>query len=186
MFDPMMPAFLANPSAAIIIGRILSSYGELEFELARCTAAALNDEDAAYKALFRMRGEEARIQVADAMMRQKFIAAGLENPYAETISGMSKCRKLRNNYAHCHWIVEGYVLCFVEMEEIVEKNTPLDFTRLTSCPVDDPLLENQEAYFKFVQRRFWYLEAEYRLRAGLISSHVFPMPPLMQAPLEHR
>jgi len=186
MVDSISPAFVKFPYAGTIVGRMLAGYGELEFDLSRCVAAALDDDDGAIKALFRLRGEQARISVADALMRQRYLYHGIDAQYCETIANMQFCRKIRNNYSHCHWIVENGSLCFVTLEDIVEKNSPLDFKKLKSYPVDDALLDEQEAFFRFTQRGLWYLRFEFEVRAGRAASHPFPMPAKTAQPPEYR
>jgi len=185
MSDPVCVAFVKYPYEGNIIGRILSGYGELEFDMARCVAGALDDDDGGIKALFRLRGEEARIQVADALMRQRYLHYGIDAEYSETIANMQYCRRIRNNYAHCHWIDENGALCFVELEDIVDRNTPLDFSRLKSRPVDRTLVESQEAFCRFTQRSLWYLRYELEVRAGRQANHPFSMPPKLARPLEY-
>lgn len=72
-------------------------YGELEFELLCCIAYVLgNDVSQAAKVLFRTRGEEARIRVADAFIRKHAKKHGLAEKYSETIGDVSFCRRTRN------------------------------------------------------------------------------------------
>jgi hypothetical protein len=73
----IMPAFEQYPKEGEIAGRLLAGYGELEFDLCQCLQYAMDERQTAIRVMFRTRGEEQRIQIADALMRQKYIAAGL-------------------------------------------------------------------------------------------------------------
>src|SRR5688500_6557574 len=64
-------AFQRYPKEAAIIGRLLAGYGDLEYELHLSLGAALGSDEAALRAMFRVRGEKQRIQIADALMREK-------------------------------------------------------------------------------------------------------------------
>jgi hypothetical protein len=183
MSDPILPVFPRYPKEAEIIGRLLAGYGELEFELCLCLGAALGDEDTAIRVMFRARGEEARIQIADALARPKFEAAGVGPVYWEAIADMGYCRQIRNQYAHCHWTETSNGLGFLSLEPVARKTTPI---KLYAVCADAPLLEEQEAYFKYVQRCFWHLGEEYKKWAGRSASLGFPLPKkLVRPPMDN-
>ena len=84
-------------------------------------AAELVGRDVALKVLFRGRGEKQRIDIADAIIRAVMKGTALETHYCETIGGMNHCRKIRNQYAHCHWLYfdpEG--LLFTDLNKAAE------------------------------------------------------------------
>jgi len=178
-----------------IIGRLLTGYGELEFEMCHCLAVATpgNFNDAikineAAKLLFGQRGEEKRITTADNAMRAAYASAHLAKIYDETISDMHWCRKIRNQYSHCTWYytaTEG--LHFINLEDWAKSPTPtLTDGRL---PLTTALLMEQENYFMYVKRSFWHLTAAYqntsgqRAKRNLISA--FPLPPKLPRPPMH-
>ena len=99
----IMPAFDQYEKEGRIIGRLLAGYGELEFELSNCVGSAIQDPDIAIKVLFRARSESLRIDIADALAYSKFKDIGLENQYADSFGAIRFCRKIRNQFAHCHW-----------------------------------------------------------------------------------
>ncbi len=179
----IMPAFERHPKEAEIIGRLLAGYGELEFDLALCAAATMDDKDSAVRVVFRVRGEETRILVTDALMRVKYEDAGLAEPYARAISGMHWCRKLRNQYAHCHWADDDKRLRFTNIEKAARSNNRT--VGLTIVGVDLDLLQSQEAFYKYVQDLFHYLYHEYLKLEGTLSSHVFSIPPNKEPPPRH-
>ncbi|MCF8706763.1 hypothetical protein [Rhizorhapis sp. SPR117] len=96
------------PEETAILGRILSGYGELEFDIAFLLQFALGDDrDVAFKSLFGIRGETARIDIADNLMRRRYKEVGLGDDYGEAIGSMRHCLKIRNQYAHCHLSTSG-------------------------------------------------------------------------------
>ena len=97
-----MPSFLRFPKEAEIIGRLLAGYGEIEYDLSCCLEAAINDGETARRSMFRVRGEKQRIDVADALMRHKYKDSNLLAEYDEAIAATHSCRKIRNQYSHCH------------------------------------------------------------------------------------
>jgi hypothetical protein len=103
----IMPAFGQFQQEAAVIGRLLAGYGELEYELMVCLWFTIGDLDTATRVVFRARGEEQRIITADTIMRPRYDAVGLINPYSEAVADMGWCRQIRNEYAHCHWITIG-------------------------------------------------------------------------------
>jgi len=99
----VMPAFQRFPAEAAIIGRLLAEYAELEIALLDCVSAAREDFDATLKAMFRVRGETARINVGDALGHQVYDRLGLRADFELAVSAMRYCLKIRNQYAHCNW-----------------------------------------------------------------------------------
>jgi hypothetical protein len=171
-----------------IIGRLLAGYGELELEMCGCLAATINEDlDGAIKALFRVRGEERRISAADTRMKQQFIVAGLAAPYQAALCDMDWCRQIRNQYAHCHWYYtspEG--LCFINLENSAKKSDPIIRVTDGRLPLDVKLLTEQETYFKYVQKCFWYLKDTYRTWVGRPSTLDWPLPPKLNRPQRHK
>ena len=101
----VMPAFHRFPNEAAIIGRLLAGYAELEIGLLHCVTVAREEDDfdATLKAMFRIRGETARINVGDALGRQVYDKLGLGADFEMAVSAMRYCLKIRNQYAHCNW-----------------------------------------------------------------------------------
>src|ERR1700719_950715 len=158
--ETVMPSFVEFGAEAAIIGRLLAGHGELEFEMGRCLGAAtLGDFEAGVRSLFSSRGEAPRIKRARDEMVPPFKSGGLGAECVATLDDMDWCRELRNQYAHCSWyhtIADG--LGFVDLEKIGSVPGPLATSRKM---LDIALLEEQEAFFRYVQRCFWYLEAAY-------------------------
>jgi hypothetical protein len=92
------------PDEQEAIGKMLIAYGELEFAILGCIGAVLNSDMAqALRILFRVRGEGARIEVADAILRPAFAKVGLGGKWGNALGAARACKNIRNQYAHCHW-----------------------------------------------------------------------------------
>src|SRR5262249_34360443 len=64
---------------------------------------AREDFDATLKAMFRIRGETARINIGDALGHQFYDKLGLGADFEMAVRAMRYCLKIRNQYAHCNW-----------------------------------------------------------------------------------
>lgn len=104
MFSSMVDAHQIEIAT---IGRILAGYTEIEFQLLMCVVAVTEDVDSAVKALYRTRGESQRIEIADALCRQRIKALDMGGDYENAIGAMHHCKKIRNQYSHCHWVSRG-------------------------------------------------------------------------------
>ncbi len=70
------PAFDRFPQEAHYIGRILASFGEIEFSVCRIAGHAVGMPDQIPKALYRLRTTSSRLDAADAIVRPVFDANG--------------------------------------------------------------------------------------------------------------
>ena len=181
-----MPVFDRFPQEAALVGKILAGYGEIEFELCSCVAAAQDDLDMVFKAMFRPRGETQRIDIADALGRKRYRASGLEQIFSEAIGDTRYCLKIRNQYSHCTWHddLTGH-LAFVELEEIAAKHEVIDLRALTTKHLDIHTLTEQHNYFRRVINCLTYLNFEIRRQAGSVTSHPFRVPQKVRRPLLH-
>ena len=180
-----IPSLHLHPAEAALVGKILVSYGELEFDLCQCIKSALNDLDVAVKVLYRTRGETQRVLIADALGRPIYTNHRLETEFSEAIGAMRHCLKIRNQYAHCNWNHDEGGLSFIAFEDIAAENAHVSQGRLTKYRLDKTLLENQESYFSSTREALWFLDWELQLRAGRISSHAFPRPQRVPRPPQH-
>jgi hypothetical protein len=89
-----LPAFDYFPKEGAIIGRLLAGYTKLD--LMNCVQIVRDDFDTVMKAMFRSRGEQARISVADAFGRQHYHKYRLGTQFEQSISCMKYCLKIRN------------------------------------------------------------------------------------------
>jgi hypothetical protein len=182
----MFPIHSRYPKEMAVIGRILVDYGELELDLMNCVQVARNrDLNSTLKAMFRIRGEMSRIQIADALGRVPYTTLGLGAEFETMIDALDYCRRVRNKYAHAYWHDPnmGKDLCYVSLEELAGEDAPVnDLTNLTFFFIEEPLLLRQETYFDFVRQLIMYLNYEGRLRAKEIRYHAQMMPSVPNKP----
>lgn len=161
------------PEETMILGRLLGGYGELEFDIAFLLQFALGDDrDVAFKALFGIRGETARINLAHNLMRRHYEAAGLGEDYSEAIGAMRHCLKIRNQYAHCHWLrnlVHG--LCIIVVEDVARAAPQLDLAEMERKLVPLDLLREQEAFFTYTQAMLGFVNFAYRVAIGTMRNN---------------
>lgn len=149
----LFPVLQSFDREAAIIGRLLTGYTAIEWQLCLCAGMGGGDVERAIIELFGKRGETRRIRCADAFGKSGYQAVGLGVKYDSAINDMLHCVKIRNQYAHCYWHDDrSGRLAFAHMEEITAPNSSgPDPANLTLLHVDVPLLEHQEAFFFFVK-----------------------------------
>jgi hypothetical protein len=91
------PAFRRFPEEAAIVGRILTSFGEIEVSVCRNAAHATRLDHIVMKALYGIRVTSTRIETADPLMRATFVAHDLEADYSTMIGMIWHCLKIRNH-----------------------------------------------------------------------------------------
>lgn len=148
MSDTILPIFDEFPEEGRIIGRLVAGYGELEFGLLTLLTLELgNDPSQSAKVMYRIRGEEQRIQIADALLRKRFKSFTFAGIYTDAICAMDHCRRIRNQYAHSHWMDENCYLLFIDIENGAKTNNDMVWVRKRLINLD--LLKEQEAYFVY-------------------------------------
>lgn len=179
----IMPAFREFRKEARVIGGLVAFYGELEFTLALCVGKALGNQQIGLRTLFGMRGEKARIRLANGLARDRFIQAGIGNEFKIGIDAIDGCREIRNQFAHAHWASSPatHDLYFTNLEDAAITD---DF-EYKWRHVDMPLLRKLEAYFYYAAECLWFLEHEYDFKSGTLQSHTFPMPTERGRPILH-
>lgn len=180
----IMPIFDKHPDEGAIVGRLLSGYGELEFGLCHCIGEAIGNIDTVLKAMFRVRSEKSRLDVADALGRAPYRALQLETPFAEAVSAIHYCRQIRNQFAHSHWYDADPTgrLGFVSLDEVASENRVVDFQNLPVKYVDVALLQGQERYFKFTSDCLSHLNFEASKKAGRLTTNPFQAPKKFRRP----
>jgi hypothetical protein len=163
--------FVDFPEHREILGTLLISYGEIEWALTCCVQQALDISPSdSTRILFRVKGEGARIDVADAIARPAFKKIGLEGQWGNAIGAVRHCKKIRNQYAHCHWRkFDDGVLRFLDLDqEAAAVEGPLV---VEAIPMKLGLLQRQRSYFIYALDWLYYLEQEYQKRVGRSSNH---------------
>jgi hypothetical protein len=166
----------------------LLAIAELEVEMLNCTDLVSGDIDAAVRQLYGTRGEKQRIDATQAATGAAYNNVGLSSEHAQTMADMDWCRQIRNQYAHCQWYFTTQErLCFIDLENLAKQPARVACVTNVRFPVDVDLLSRQEAFFKHVQKWFWYLQEQYRARTGRLrhSSLVHQLPPAMARPPLH-
>jgi hypothetical protein len=182
------PAFDRHREEAAIIGRILASFGEIEFSVCRNAGHATNMPEQVPKALYRLRMTSARLELADALMKSAFVSANLGEEYAETQVMVSRCLQIRNQYAHCNWADHApnpeAGLFFADLQKAADSDAVVHES-LAYRHVDVPLLEAQMEYFCLTMEWLSYLDAELGFLAGRLGHHAWPKPPRPALPPLH-
>jgi hypothetical protein len=185
-----MPAFHSYPNEAAIIGRLLAGYGELEFLLCYCLAEVAGDLSTASRIFFRNRGEEYRISLADAILRPVYEKHDLVGTWENVRRALQECKAIRNQYSHCHWLNDPNGLFFTNLEKGARSLSGT--ITLKFFPLDVPVLQQQERYFRLTGDGLCYLRDEHRLRCGKSKSHPWlapeetPPPPRHNPPEKHK
>jgi hypothetical protein len=180
----LMPALQRFPNEAAIIGRLIPAYGEFEYIFAYCAGHVLGDPDRAIKLAFRLRSEINRFDACDALIRKPAIEFGIEKEYLDTHSAMAYCRKIRNQYTHCHWESHPRAgLFFVDLEPSAKKDAPIKYDWKH---VDEALLRKQEGYFIYCLECLNFLQGALQERMkGPKGVLPFSMPSGRPKPSEH-
>ena len=162
---------------AALIGKMLTGYAVLEIDLMHCVNAVRHDENAVLKAIFSVRGEKRRIDVASAAGRELYEGLGLRDDFALAIAAMHHCRKIRNQYAHCVWWDDNTPkLAFRAVEEIAEQEEAVRLAHLVPNHVTVPLLQDQLDYFEYTDDFLhWLIRDSLRLQR-------LPFHPAVQRP----
>jgi len=178
------PAFHRHPAEAKHIGHIVLSYTEIEVGVGKCLGLALGDQQVAYRTLFRLIGETARIDVADALLRPVYQNAGLIGSYGQMIGAVRFCVRVRNQFAHCIWGNDHTEpgLYFTVLNNPAKASETFDYWWRH---VDEPLLRAQEEFFDYAFECLSHCETEYQFKTGKINSPVFPKPPAREQPILH-
>ena len=179
----IMPSFGRFQEEAAIIGRLLAGYGEVEYWMMNCVGEAIEDDEAALRVIFRTRSEKQRLDIADALMRPKYEKANLGSQYADSLGAMRHCRKIRNQFAHAHWLdFQKAGLFFFDLQKAAEG---IEAPMLTFRHVDVALLEQHEAYFCYAVDCFSFLQGELRKLRGQLKENHHPMPAKRRPPNLH-
>jgi hypothetical protein len=118
MPETIMPGFERFKPEGSIIGRLLTGYGELEFEMCRCIEAVTTDLDAAIRSLFQIWNAQDRITKTANLVSSQYVNAGLGAMFATAVADIDWCRLIRNQYAHCNWYdTKSEGIMFYNLEE---------------------------------------------------------------------
>jgi hypothetical protein len=183
---PLSPALDRFPREAEIIGRLLTGYTAIEYQLCMCAGMGGGDVRNAIVDLFSKRGETRRVKVAQRFGRGGYDDAGLGDQYASAIDDVKFCVKIRNQYAHCIWhnFADAGELLFANMEEIaIPPDGNTGDLRYYAVSID--ILTQQEAFFAYVKDNLNYLNYKRRQVLGEIGQVDLRLPDVKARPLLH-
>jgi hypothetical protein len=175
------PAFDKFPLEASIIGKLVVSFGELELLCAVLAGAALANQNIALRAMYRSRSTGGRIELADVLMRDEFVKAGLADEYEETLIAVRHALSIRNQYAHCHWAQGATGLFYTKLEEAAQRNEGFSYDYKH---INLTLLVEQEEFFDYVRSMLLHLESRIKISKA-IEIPIFPRPSKRSLPLLH-
>jgi hypothetical protein len=179
------PAFFHHPKEAEIIGRMVVSFGEMEYGISNIAAYTTAQPDDLLRVLYRISNTSSRISAADFLLRPICLSLSLIEEYEAMHSGILWCLATRNRYAHCNWGAHydpDSGVFFVDLQSVAEEETGFDHNWRH---LDLPLLKQQEEYFAYVIEWLDYLDGEIPVRRGLKQLHASPKPQVIQPPLAH-
>ncbi len=180
-----MALFLRNrPEEQKVVGQILTSFGDVEYQLSCCVGSVLNNPGAGTRALFRLTGGNVRLQVADAICRDAFEAINLKNEYEAALGAVRGSATIRNQYAHCHfWDGKEHGLYFTDLRDAA--STAIGDLFFKMRHIDLPLLVKQVEYVQYAFHWLMFLHQEYEVRALRLSSQTFAAPKIIHKPPLH-
>jgi hypothetical protein len=186
---PLVYEFKDFPKEQELVGDMLLAYGQLEFDVARLIGFALpSGDDMAGRLLFRVNGEAARLDVADAILRPFFETVGISGQWGNALGALRYCKNVRNQYAHCQWHIpdrQPPELCFINLDR--DADSPDGTLHVQLYPTDLRLLKKQHEYFNYTILWLYCLTCACQRRAGQ-EVHVpsvpksIPQPPLHNLP----
>ncbi len=186
MANSILRPFQKFADEGATIGRLLAGYSTLEIGLMNCVQVAIDDFDTVLKTMFKQRGEGRRIEEAENLGLEAYVALGLGPEFQTATAAMRHCLDIRNQYAHWIWWDDNSgQLAFANMEDIAKTATPVnDLGQLNPYHVDAALLHQQEAYFVYTDYCLAWVNYEGRAKAGKIRAGLrdnpsaIPRPPL--------
>jgi hypothetical protein len=167
----LVPAFARFPEAARIIGRLLTGYSEIEFQLCACAGMGGRSVTQAIAKVYGNRGQKPRVKVANELGAAGYVSVGLQAEFHEAIEDVLHCLCIRNKFAHCIWHDDNSgKLAFADMEEIAAPTGPApDPKNLAHYYLDTTVLGEQEAFFIYVKCNLNYLNYYRRQKLGEIN-----------------
>jgi hypothetical protein len=177
------PAFDRYPQEGELVGRMLSSFGELELGVCQAAQAAVRaEESSVLRALYTLRTTSSRLDVADCLMQPIYEAHELAECYSTSIGMVRKCLSIRNQYAHCNWADHDTGgLFFADLQTSAGNRNFDHFYR----HVDVPLLSIQLYYFKVTQEWLRFTDSRLMVKTGSRRPHSWPEPPALIPPPLH-
>jgi hypothetical protein len=180
------PAFDAFPAEAALVGRMVTSFSELELTFGMIAGTAIGVQSLVLRSLYRGRSTSGRIELADVFIRHLIHESNLVPDYEEALGALRHCLKIRNNYAHCQWSPGRDGLFYANLEEAASRASDFE---MDQKHVDLRLLTEQEAYFDYTRSFLLYfgdrIHEAVAQAAGRRSVLGVPKPPKKAQPNPH-
>ena len=173
-----MPAFDRFPVEGAIIGKMVVGYGELEMDWLTCLEAVFGNFKTAARVMYRLRTEANRFDVGDAVLKPYYEKLDMSADYDQAYGVFNRCKKIRNNHAHCHWADSAGNLFYTIFEDAVKSRG--DDSSLSFFHVDLKLLQKQLDLFEHCQDHLMYLRYEARARTHKQTQALYLKPKTMQ------
>lgn len=161
---------------------LIVSYGELEYQLSLLVGSVLGDNNQGIRLLFRVKGEDTRIELTDAIVRPKLSQSGLSDIFNDTIGAIRLCKTIRNQFAHSHWFSDDDGLSYYDLDA-ASKVREGDIS-LFLKPISADVLKLQANWFLYTSELINYLTARHDQVEGRLSNPLprvperVPRPPL--------
>lgn len=157
--EVISPALLRFPRHANLIGEMVIGYTDLEITFCHAAGLIVNLKFEVLHAAENIISEIGKLKVINALARNAFKKAGLEQEFRTAYNMMSTCATIRNRYAHAQWVDHWKRFYYVEGKGVFEKpddDLPKELLTL-------PILREQRAYF--VETRRWVVWLEMTILA---------------------
>jgi hypothetical protein len=174
MNTSLLIAFDEFPEELRLVSRMILAYGEIEFAFLDILGAVFKNSQTAIRTLYQLRSETHRLTVAEAIAMPWFESAGLGGQFNEAVNAAKKCKKIRNQYAHCQFIASDGVLRFCNLEKTATSKGAKCEVRAT--PITLEVLQEQSAYFDYADHQVLWVNHSYRVKNGLEVHHGGPFP----------
>jgi hypothetical protein len=172
-----------HPEVAACIGRILAGYPQIEYSMVECLDAVRDDYDVVFKCLFRVRGETQRVEIADALGRNLYHEIDLGTEFEMTFGALRHLLRIRNQYAHAHWLATEAGMSMVDMEEAAKSTAYAGGEGKVSLNILTPeIVQQQEQYGNYVNLLITWLTDEAKIKKGKTKVNVFPKPKQVAQP----
>jgi hypothetical protein len=178
---PILMEFADFPEERAIIGSLLMAYGEMEFALLGSLDEVIGpDMNTTMRILFRVNGESNRLSVADAILRPAFTKVNLDGKWGNVYGAIKYCKKVRNQYSHCHWNLTNGKLYFLDFDQ--DAQSPQPTVELNYHGIELTLLKKQQDFFEYALEMAYFIFFEYRVRLGRLPSHEHEFPKSIEQP----
>lgn len=145
--------------------------------LCRVAACVSGDLDVVTKAMYRPRGETARLQIAEAFVGDRINEETLAQVFEDTYRAVGDCLKIRNSYAHAHWLSDSEgQFGFYDLEKIAKSEKPLDLTKMKKTFITEATISKQEIFFVEVLNNLIHLFYRLSGQSNKDTDYIFISP----------